>query len=67
VSRSAKDAENNSETAIALGTDLANPIEVEKAFEKVRGAWGEPSVVVYNGMELQTTVLSNTKSDIRPR
>lgn len=50
VSRSATDAENDGETAIALEGDLANPTEVEKVFERVRGAWGEPSVVVYNGM-----------------
>ena len=50
VSRSSKGAENNGETAISLKGDLANPIEVEKVFERVRGAWGEPSVVVYNGM-----------------
>ena len=50
VSRSLKDAEDDGETAMALECDLADPIGVEKVFEKVRAAWGEPSVVVYNGM-----------------
>jgi NAD(P)-dependent dehydrogenase (short-subunit alcohol dehydrogenase family) len=57
VSRSAKDAENNSDTAIALGADFANPAEVEKVFARVRGAWGEPSLVVYNGMDLKIIAL----------
>jgi NAD(P)-dependent dehydrogenase (short-subunit alcohol dehydrogenase family) len=51
VSRSLKDAENNSDTAMALECDLADPTGVEKVFEKVRAAWGEPSMVIYNGME----------------
>lgn len=58
VSRSVEDAENNGKTAIALGGDLANPTEVENAFKRVRGAWGEPSVVVYNGMEFEIAVVS---------
>jgi NAD(P)-dependent dehydrogenase (short-subunit alcohol dehydrogenase family) len=66
VSRSAKDAEYNSEAAIALGADLANPTEVEKAFETVRGAWGEPSVVVYNGTEPEITTMSDTTPDNVP-
>lgn len=49
VSRSLKDKEENGETAMALECDLADPTGVEKVFERVRGAWGEPSVVVYNG------------------
>jgi NAD(P)-dependent dehydrogenase (short-subunit alcohol dehydrogenase family) len=63
VSRSAKDAGNNNETAIALGADLANPTEVEKVFERVREAWGEPNVVVYNGMELEITAEPNATSN----
>ena len=49
VSRSSKDTENNGENTMALEGDLADPTTVEKVFERVRGAWGEPSVVVYNG------------------
>jgi NAD(P)-dependent dehydrogenase (short-subunit alcohol dehydrogenase family) len=56
VSRSLKDAENNGETALALECDLADPTGVETVFEKVRGAWGEPSVVVYNGMIPDTSI-----------
>jgi NAD(P)-dependent dehydrogenase (short-subunit alcohol dehydrogenase family) len=51
VSRSLKNTENDSDTAMALECDLADPTGVEKVFETVRGAWGEPSVVVYNGMK----------------
>ncbi len=65
VSRSAKDAENNSETAIVIGADLANPTEVEKVFDRVRGTWGEPSVVVYNGMEVEIMMMSDNTSDSR--
>jgi len=54
VSRSSKDTENNGETAIALECDLADPTGVEKVFERVRGVWGEPSVVVYNGTKIET-------------
>lgn len=66
MSRSAKDAENNGENELVLRADLANPTEVEKAFERVRGAWGEPSVVVYNGMGVEITVVSSTTSDDGP-
>lgn len=66
VSRSAKDAGINGETAMAFGGDFANPAEVEKAFERVRGAWGEPTVVVYNGMNFEIIVLSDTTSDDVP-
>jgi hypothetical protein len=51
TSRSLKNTENDSDTAMALECDLADPTGVEKVFETVRGAWGEPSVVVYNGMK----------------
>jgi len=66
VSRSAKEAENNGENAMALGADFANPAEVEKVFERVRGAWGEPSVVVYNGMNFEINVVSITTCDYGP-
>jgi NAD(P)-dependent dehydrogenase (short-subunit alcohol dehydrogenase family) len=49
VSRS-KSTENDDETSLSLTCDLADPREVETVFATVRKAWGEPSVVVYNGM-----------------
>jgi NAD(P)-dependent dehydrogenase (short-subunit alcohol dehydrogenase family) len=49
VSRS-KSTANDDETSLSLTCDLADPREVETVFATVRKAWGEPSVVVYNGM-----------------
>jgi NAD(P)-dependent dehydrogenase (short-subunit alcohol dehydrogenase family) len=49
VSRS-KSAEKDEESSLALTCDLADPKEVETVFATVRKTWGEPSVVVYNGM-----------------
>jgi len=66
VSRSSKGAEYNSDTAMALGADFANPAEVEGVFNRVRGAWGEPSVVVYNGMYHEINVVSITTCDNGP-
>ena len=51
---------------MAFGGDFASPAEVEKVFERVRGAWGEPTVVVYNGMNFEIIVLSDTTSDDVP-
>ena len=53
VSRASNDAENNGNTMLTLEGDLADPTTVDRVFERVRGAWGEPSVVVYNGMQLK--------------
>lgn len=64
ASRSSKDAENDGEIAIALESDLADATGVEKAFERLRGAWGEPSIVVYNGMVLKITVASTSGDEL---
>lgn len=57
VSRSSKDADNNGDNSIALEGDLADPTAVEGVFKTVREAWGEPSVVVYNGIHLKIMVV----------
>ena len=57
VSRSLRDTNNNGENTMALEGDLADPTTVERVFQRVRGAWGEPSVVVYNGMQLKITAV----------
>ena len=57
VSRSSKKTKNNRENTIALEGDLADPTAVEAVFKTVREAWGEPSVVVYNGMQLKIMVV----------
>jgi NAD(P)-dependent dehydrogenase (short-subunit alcohol dehydrogenase family) len=53
VSRS-KATGKNEENSLTLKGDFADPKEVETAFATVREAWGEPSVVVYNGMVSQS-------------
>lgn len=57
VSRSPTEAQSNGEDTLALEGDFADPTAVERVFERVRGAWGEPSVVVYNGMQLKITAV----------
>jgi NAD(P)-dependent dehydrogenase (short-subunit alcohol dehydrogenase family) len=48
VSRS-KASDKDEENLLTLKGDFADPKEVETVFATVRKAWGEPSVVVYNG------------------
>jgi hypothetical protein len=55
VSRSLRDTNNNGENTMALEGDLADPTTVERVFQRVRGAWGEPSVVVYNGTQSRSS------------
>ena len=49
VSRSLKSEESTSDILNVPG-DLNDPTTVENVFATVREQWGEPSVVVYNGM-----------------
>ena len=55
VSRSSKDTQDNDKNTMAIESDLADPTTVERVFERVRGAWGEPSVVVYNGTQSRSS------------
>jgi NAD(P)-dependent dehydrogenase (short-subunit alcohol dehydrogenase family) len=48
VSRS-KASDKDEENLLTLKGDFADPKEVGTVFATVRKAWGEPSVVVYNG------------------
>ncbi len=41
--------------ALSLSADFTNPKTVHQVFEKVREKLGEPSVVVYNGMNGTST------------
>ena len=49
VSRSLRSEESTSDILNVPG-DLNDPTTVEKVFATVREQWGEPNVVVYNGM-----------------
>lgn len=50
VSRSSKDAGDEEQDSLALTCDLAEPKSVESVFATVSEKWGQPSVVVYNGI-----------------
>nr|OQO23708.1 hypothetical protein B0A51_09945 [Rachicladosporium sp. CCFEE 5018] len=53
VSRSG--AQINNQNTLSLAYDLSTPTNVSAVFKKVRDAWGEPSVIVYNGAALHPT------------
>ncbi|KAK3713826.1 hypothetical protein LTR37_008312 [Vermiconidia calcicola] len=53
VSRSADGAKDDN--TYAVSADLTKPSSVSNVFDKVRGAWGEPSVVVYNAAAVHFT------------
>lgn len=49
ASRSLKQ-EDSKEDNLHLGVDLSKPASVNDAFASLRKHWGEPSVVIYNGI-----------------
>ncbi|OQO08073.1 hypothetical protein B0A48_06867 [Cryoendolithus antarcticus] len=53
VSRSG--AQINDQNTLSLTYDLSTPTNVSAVFKKVRDAWGEPSMIVYNGAALHPT------------
>jgi hypothetical protein len=62
VSRSKATDKDDEEDALTLKADFADPKEVESVFATVREVWGEPSVVVYNGMKAFAPVASKQES-----
>ncbi len=64
VSRSGKSIPTTI-AALSLSADFKNPKIVHGVFEEVRKKLGEPSVVVYNGSRISTSVLLEIASDLR--
>jgi NAD(P)-dependent dehydrogenase (short-subunit alcohol dehydrogenase family) len=62
VSRSKATDKDDEEDALTLKADFADPKEVKSVFATVREVWGEPSVVVYNGMKAFAPVASKQES-----
>lgn len=52
AARSLKPEDSTSENLL-LSVDLSKPESVALAFDSLRKQWGEPSVVFYNGMQIQ--------------
>lgn len=50
ASRSVSDSKSASDNDLAIRCDFAKPASVSDLFETVRKTWGEPSVVIYNGI-----------------
>jgi NAD(P)-dependent dehydrogenase (short-subunit alcohol dehydrogenase family) len=49
AARKLKD-ETNDQGQLTISSDFADPSSISAAFAKVREVFGDPSVVVYNGM-----------------
>ena len=43
-------SEDSKDDILNIQCDLSKPESVSEIFDKVRKEWGEPSVVIYNGM-----------------
>jgi NAD(P)-dependent dehydrogenase (short-subunit alcohol dehydrogenase family) len=45
--------EDSTDDELHLSVDLSNPDSIAPAFTSLRKQWGEPSVIFYNGKQLQ--------------